>query len=96
MARAILYQNGKFEFVKRSVPKAEPGHVIVHVTLRPVNPVDLSLIAMVAAQIGGPAVPGYEGCGIVHSVRSVSDNCLLDFVRIWVATCRFIKADVQE
>ncbi|CAK9237096.1 unnamed protein product [Sphagnum troendelagicum] len=49
--------------VTKPVPKAEPGHVVVRITLRPVNPADLFNISSNTLRI-----PGSEGFGIVHEV----------------------------
>ncbi|CAK9882962.1 unnamed protein product [Sphagnum jensenii] len=49
--------------VTKPVPKAEPGHVVVRITLRPVNPTDLISISS-----NGLRIPGSEGFGIVHEV----------------------------
>ncbi|KAH8952098.1 hypothetical protein BDL97_09G067100 [Sphagnum fallax] len=49
--------------VTKPVPKAEPGHVVVRITLRPVNPTDLISISSNRLRI-----PGSEGFGIVHEV----------------------------
>ncbi|KAH9552111.1 hypothetical protein CY35_09G046800 [Sphagnum magellanicum] len=49
--------------VTKPVPKAEPGHVVVRITLRPVNPTDLNSIRLNRLRI-----PGSEGFGIVHEV----------------------------
>ncbi|CAK9882961.1 unnamed protein product [Sphagnum jensenii] len=49
--------------VTKPVPKAEPGHVVVRITLRPVNPADLFYISSNTLRI-----PGSEGFGIVHEV----------------------------
>jgi NADPH:quinone reductase-like Zn-dependent oxidoreductase len=49
--------------VTKPVPKAEPDHVVVRITLRPVNPIDLLSISSNRLRI-----PGSEGFGIVHEV----------------------------
>jgi trans-2-enoyl-CoA reductase len=49
--------------VTKPVPKAEPGRVVVRITLRPVNPTDLLSIHSNTLRI-----PGSEGFGIVHEV----------------------------
>ncbi|KAH8944631.1 hypothetical protein BDL97_13G122000 [Sphagnum fallax] len=49
--------------VTKPVPKAEPGHVVVRITLRPVHPYDLFSISSNRLRI-----PGSEGFGIVHEV----------------------------
>ncbi len=53
--------------VTKPVPKAEPGHVVVRITLRPVNPTDLNSIRSNRLRI-----PGSEGFGIVHEVKQAS------------------------
>ncbi len=53
--------------VTKPVPKAEPGHVVVRITLRPVNPTDLISISSNRLRI-----PGSEGFGIVHEVKQAS------------------------
>ncbi|CAK9882958.1 unnamed protein product [Sphagnum jensenii] len=59
--------------VTKPVPKAEPGHVVVRITLRPVNPSDLIFISSNRLGIPGYSsnrlrIPGSEGFGIVHEV----------------------------
>lgn len=61
---------GTLELLQRPIPEAAPGHVVVHIKLRPINPTD-----MVAIRSGRltrfakqPPVPGSEGYGIVNSV----------------------------
>ncbi|KAH9552104.1 hypothetical protein CY35_09G046200 [Sphagnum magellanicum] len=49
--------------VTKPVPKVKPGHVVVRITLRPVNPTDLVSISSNKLRI-----PGSEGFGIVHEV----------------------------
>ncbi|KAH9552110.1 hypothetical protein CY35_09G046700 [Sphagnum magellanicum] len=49
--------------VTKPVPKAEPGHVVVRITLRPIHPIDLLYISSNRLRI-----PGSEGFGIVHEV----------------------------
>nr|PNR32063.1 hypothetical protein PHYPA_026188 [Physcomitrium patens] len=58
------------KLVMKPIPKAEPGQVVVHLTLRPVNPTDLVAIrsGRAARGIVGSATPGSEGFGIVHEV----------------------------
>jgi hypothetical protein len=46
--------------VTKPVPKAEPGHVVVRITIRPVNPGDLMSI-----RSNSMSIPGSEGFGIV-------------------------------
>jgi hypothetical protein len=53
--------------VTKPVPKAEPGHVVVRITLRPVHPADLLSISS-----NGMRIPGFEGFGIVHEVMQAS------------------------
>jgi hypothetical protein len=53
--------------VTKPVPKAEPGHVVVRITLRPVNPGDLMSI-----RSNSLPIPGSEGFGIVHEVKQAS------------------------
>jgi NADPH:quinone reductase-like Zn-dependent oxidoreductase len=53
--------------VTKPVPKAEPGHVVVRITLRPVNPADLISISSNTLRN-----PGSEGFGIVHEVKEAS------------------------
>lgn len=78
MSRAIV-QDGfdtkdplsKLKLVTRPVPEAVAGHVVVHITLRPVNPTDL--INLRAGKNGlltdGKGCVGSEGFGIVHQVH---------------------------
>jgi NADPH:quinone reductase-like Zn-dependent oxidoreductase len=51
--------------VTKPVPKAEAGHVVVQITLRPVNPIDLNHIRYGS---NGFFTPGAVGFGIVHDV----------------------------
>ncbi|KAH9552949.1 hypothetical protein CY35_09G094600 [Sphagnum magellanicum] len=51
--------------VTKPVPKAEAGHVVVQITLRPILPCDLMFIRQGAH---GFFTPGTEGFGIVHDV----------------------------
>jgi hypothetical protein len=53
--------------VTKPVPKVKPGHVVVRITLRPVNPTDLVSISSNKLRI-----PGSEGFGIVHEVKQAS------------------------
>jgi hypothetical protein len=55
--------------VTKPVPKAEAGHVVVQITLRPILPFDLMCIRQGA---NGFFTPGAEGFGIVHDVRIIS------------------------
>jgi NADPH:quinone reductase-like Zn-dependent oxidoreductase len=52
--------------VTKPVPKAEAGHVVVQITLRPILPFDLMCIRQGANKV---FTPGAEGFGIVHDVR---------------------------
>jgi trans-2-enoyl-CoA reductase len=61
--------------VTKPVPKAEPGHVVVRITLRPVHPSDLISISSNRLRIPGVSsnrllIPGSEGFGIVHEVSN--------------------------
>ena len=75
MYRAVI-QNGinakdpgsTLELVTKPIPKAEPGQVVVHITLRPVNPTDLITIRKGGNSPG--ATPGSDGFGIVHAVST--------------------------
>ena len=79
MSRAIV-QDGfdtanplsKLKLVTRPVPKASARQVVVHITLRPVNPTDLiSLRAGWGKNdllTDGKGCVGSEGFGIVHQV----------------------------
>ncbi len=53
--------------VTKLVPEAEPGHVVVHITLRPVHPTDLNIKGY-STWTSGSFTPGPEGFGIVHEV----------------------------
>ncbi len=53
--------------VTKLVPEAEPGHVVVHITLRPVHPTDLNIKGY-STWTSGSFTPGAEGFGIVHEV----------------------------
>ncbi|KAL3698640.1 hypothetical protein R1sor_012716 [Riccia sorocarpa] len=59
-----------FELVEKPIPSAGPGKVVVHITLRPINPYDLNLLrfGLLAAKHSFPVTTGSEGFGIVHSV----------------------------
>jgi trans-2-enoyl-CoA reductase len=79
MMRAVAIESfnekdpdGSLKLITKPIPKAEPGQVVVHVTLRPVNPTDLVGIRTGRVTKGqvGPATPGSEGFGIVHAVSS--------------------------
>ncbi|CAM6050344.1 unnamed protein product [Sphagnum compactum] len=56
--------------VTKPVPEAEPGQVVVHIILRPVNPTDLFPIRTqgYAHAKDGSFTPGSEGVGIVYDV----------------------------
>lgn len=60
------------KLITKPIPKAEPGYVVVRITLRPVNPTDLVGIntGRIVKGVEGPATPGSEGFGIVHAVRN--------------------------
>ena len=74
--------DSSLQLVTKPIPTAEPGQVVVHLTLRPVNPTDIIAIrtGRTARGIVGPATPGSEGFGIVHSVSQLS--CEREFLRI--------------
>lgn len=56
------------KLVTKPIPKAGPGQVVVHITMRPVNPTDL--LKLRRGQVAdGQKVTGSEGYGIVHEVR---------------------------
>ena len=79
MSRAIV-QDGfdtanplsKLKLVTRPAPKALAGQVVVHITLRPVNPTDLLRLRgywdKPELLSDGKACVGSEGFGIVHQV----------------------------
>ncbi|CAM6022461.1 unnamed protein product [Sphagnum balticum] len=56
--------------VTKPVPEAQPGQVVVHIILRPVNPTDLMPYRNqgYAHAKDGSYTPGSEGVGIVHDV----------------------------
>jgi trans-2-enoyl-CoA reductase len=56
--------------VEKPIPTAEPGYVVVHITLRPINPTDLVAIrtGRIAKHYDYPVTIGSEGFGIVESV----------------------------
>lgn len=72
MARAVVYANGELKVVTRAVPEpADPKQVVVRLLLRPLHrSYELNEAARVSSRIQEPAVPGYEGVGVVHSVRT--------------------------
>ena len=69
MARAIVFNGQKLELVTKEVPKPTPGHVVVRITIRPLLIADVYFRDHILQAIGKPIVPGFEGFGIVHSVR---------------------------
>jgi Zn-dependent alcohol dehydrogenase len=77
MARAIVFNGTKLELVQKEVSKPTPGHVVVRITIRPLLHVDLFRRHSAFKAIGKPIVPGYEGFGIVHSVRILTHLALL-------------------
>lgn len=62
--------DSSLKLITKPIPNAEPGHVVVRITLRPVNPTDVVGIrtGRAARGVEGPAIPGSEGFGIVHAV----------------------------
>ena len=76
MARAIVFNGTNLELVQKEVPEPAPGHVVVRITIRPILYVDLIRHAHIFEAIGKPVVPGYEGFGIVHSVRILTHFCM--------------------
>ncbi|CAM6122741.1 unnamed protein product [Calypogeia fissa] len=57
------------ELISKPIPRPPaPGYVLVHVTLRPLNPADLLTIRIpeIAEANGYPETPGTEGFGIVE------------------------------
>jgi NADPH:quinone reductase-like Zn-dependent oxidoreductase len=58
--------------VTKPVPKAEPGQVVVRITLRALNPTDLLSYRFTGYAHAKPGsfIPGSEGVGIVHDVRN--------------------------
>lgn len=79
MAKGIVYKGDTktYELVTDlPVPEPEPGHVVVHITLRPLNIMDPNFAPIVYQQLGKPIVPGYEGFGIVHSVSQAQHYIL--------------------
>ncbi|CAM6119776.1 unnamed protein product [Calypogeia fissa] len=58
------------ELVSKPIPTAAPGYVVVHVILRPVNPVDLNIIRSGRLTKGhqNPVTPGSEGFGLVEKI----------------------------
>lgn len=77
MYRAIV-QNGlnpeepesTLEIVQKPIPEAAPGHVVVQIKLRPINPTDMFAIrtGRFTRFANEPVTPGSEGYGIVYSV----------------------------
>ncbi|KAL3685077.1 hypothetical protein R1sor_003099 [Riccia sorocarpa] len=58
------------ELIEKPIPDAAPGRVVVHVTLRPINPTDMVNVrsGITARHYSHPVTIGSEGFGIVHSV----------------------------
>ncbi|CAM6122779.1 unnamed protein product [Calypogeia fissa] len=58
------------ELVSKPIPTAAPGYVVVHIILRPINPVDLNIIrsGRLAKGHQNPVTPGSEGFGIVEKI----------------------------
>ncbi|KAL2653313.1 hypothetical protein R1flu_021441 [Riccia fluitans] len=76
MSRAIVQRGynpddpeSTLEIIEKPIPSPGPGSVVVHVTLRPVNPGDLVWIreGRTARHYTHPVTIGSEGFGIVHS-----------------------------
>jgi len=73
MSSATVVQDGfnpgdalsTLKLVTKPIPKPSPGQVVVHVTLRPINPTDYLSIRK-GSTVNG--TPGSEGFGIVHAV----------------------------
>lgn len=65
MYRAIIQKapGSALELTEKPIPA---GHVVVHIKLRPINPIDLGLIG--TPHTKRPLIPGSEGYGVVHSV----------------------------
>ena len=57
--------------VETSIPDAKPGHIVVQIKLRPINPTDLVAIrtGRFVRYTNQPIVPGSEGYGIIHKVN---------------------------
>lgn len=74
MAKAVVYEDGEVTVVTRAVPEpANAKQVVVHITLRPLHrSFELNEAGRVAKTSGAPAVPGYEGVGVVHSLSILS------------------------
>ncbi|KAL2653308.1 hypothetical protein R1flu_021436 [Riccia fluitans] len=77
MYRAIVqrgynadHPESTLELVEKPIPAAAPGRVVVHITLRPINPTDKVNLATgkTARQYSYPVTIGAEGFGVVHSV----------------------------
>ena len=74
MYRAIVqdgFNNDEPESTLKVVEDAEPGHIVVQIKLRPINPTDLIAIrtGRFAEYTNQPIVPGSEGYGIIHKVN---------------------------
>jgi NADPH:quinone reductase-like Zn-dependent oxidoreductase len=69
------------KLISKPIPTAAPGHVVVHITLRPVNPTDEISVktGRVAKQHTGPVTIGSEGVGIVESVSQISRVALMNY-----------------
>lgn len=65
------------DLVLKPIPTPEPGHVVVHITLRPINPTDLVSIrtGRVAKFYEYPVTVGSEGFGIVETVSHLLLTC---------------------
>lgn len=63
----------KLELVKKEKPHgAKPGHVLVRITVRPINPTDLLTIGSNQLRARNPdGVVGIEGFGIVEEVNDI-------------------------
>lgn len=70
--------DSSLKLITKPIPNAEPGHVVVRITLRPVNPTDVVGIrtGRAARGVEGPAIPGSEGFGIVHAVSNLDTSLL--------------------
>lgn len=99
------------KLVTKPIPEVDPGHVVVHITLRPVNPTDL--LKLRRGQVAdGQGVAGSEGYGIVHKVLKFAElkyPLFLWICRVFVnlsirkvptqenyfITCKWLFLDVQ-
>lgn len=65
-----------FQFVKQSVPKAAPGHIVIKVTATSVNPVDCKIregrLAAIAPDF--PAILHGDVSGVVESIGAAVDG----------------------